>query len=225
MIQDIDVFEHPVVVGYPPGAGGNRLRRALLGVPWAIEARQDLHRIDELKKYSQDIGYPKLPLADCNEVEDPKFNKFPILITHGMNSVVLQRIFPHRKIVKVYCDLYQCFRRHWLVFAKAQMIDYIKKNRLNSLSAQDIQRYIQWSLDYYRDNLDFKQHHSIYIEPNGGEFSEFMIKEFQEFENSDFERAWRTVAKMPQYASLANMDLIKTAKTLSQNLDSGAARA
>ena len=208
----IDVFEHPVVIGYPVGAGGNRLRRMLLGFSWAIEPQNHLHhRISDHRKYSIDDGVPKFPWPDSIELEDPAHAKYPVLITHCMNSQTLRRVFPNRKIVKVYCDFYLAMRRHWQVYAREMTQANIRKHNGGAILPMDIQNVIRWNLDYYRDNIDFTHDHAVYIEPGRGEFEDFMWQEFLAIREPEFEQEWHTVAAEPQYTELANLPMIRSA--------------
>ena len=202
---DIDVFEHPVVIGYPVGAGGNRLRRYLLGVPWDIEPLTHLHRIAELRKYSTDDAVPKFPRPGDTEVAGEGFSKYPVLITHGMNSTVLRQAFPGRKIVKVYCDLHLAMRRHWRVFSREMTQADIRKHNGGAILPEDIQRFIKWNLDYYRDNIDYDQDYAVYLQPGQGEFEDFMFQEFVAIEESEFDQGWHTVLADPNYTQLANL--------------------
>ena len=213
---DIDVFAHPIVIGYPFGAGGNRLRRLLLGVPWMVEPKRHLHRINEVRKYTSEEGIPKFPRPDSTEVESQATRKYPVLTTHCMNSQVLRRVFPGRKIVKIYCDFYLTMRRHWVVYYKSEITAHIKQNKLKTLTTTDIQRYVAWSLDYYRDNIDWEHDHAVYIESGESEFADFMLKEFHETESVDFNRAWKTLMSDPAYAEIANLPMIQNARAWSQ---------
>lgn len=210
-MTDIDVFEHPVVIGYPVGSGGNRLRRMLLGFAWQIEPKTHLHRISELRKYSTDVGVSKFPVPGTTDLEDPAHSKYPVLITHGMNSEVLRQVFPNRKIVKVYCDFFLAMRRHWRVYGRDITQANIRKNNGGAILPEDIEQFIKWNLDYYRDNIDFDHDHAIYLEPGRGEFEDFMLEEFQSIQEPEFEQGWNTVIQDPEYAKIANLPLIQSA--------------
>jgi hypothetical protein len=158
-----------------------------------------------------DHGYPKFPTPHTGEVEPPELSKFPVLITHGMHSVHLRRIFPGRKIVKVYCDLHLSIRRHWVVFSKAQILENIKQHNLLPINNEDIQSFIRWTLDYYRNNITFSHDHGVFIRPGEGEFEDFMLQEFAETQDAEFDQAWDTISQDPNYAWLANLPLIEKA--------------
>lgn len=227
MIQDIDVFEHPVVIAYPPGSGGNRLRRILLKMPWTSEPKQELHRLDEIRKYTIDEGYPKFPGPNNpTEVEDPALSKYPVLTTHGMHSRYLRHAFPDRKIVKVYCEFREAFYRHWVVFGRRHTVDYINANNLLPLNSDDIYRYLEWNMSYYRDNFDFEHDYAVCIAPGQSEFADFMIKEFQECNDPDWERAWWRMTIDANYIGLADIPVLKTVlPNYQENLDSGIVNA
>jgi hypothetical protein len=89
----------------------------------------------------------------------------------------------------------------------------IRRNNGGAILPEDIQRFIRWNLDHYRGNIDFVHDHAVYIESGRGEFEDFILGEFHELEESEFDQAWQVVASDPDYAELANLDLIKLAQS------------
>lgn len=208
------MLQEPVVISYINGAGGNRLKWKLLGFPWTANPLNKLHFQEiNVKNLYIDVGYPKFPAADYGEVEEVSLNKYPILTTHGMYSQVLRKIFPTRKIVKIYCDFRPAFLRHWTVFGRQHLIDH-SKNKDFHPDVGDMQRYIKWLLDYYRGNIDFDHDYAVIISPGRGNFENFMSREFRKIQNPQFDEAWKLICQDPDYRDLANLPIVQTALSL-----------
>lgn len=214
-MQTIDVFSTSVVLAYPNGSGGNRLRYMLAGKPWNLEPGHHflVHPEVRLDGISTDKGYSKWPGPNDTEVEDPSLSCYPILTTHGMKYQTLKKIFPNRKIIKIYCNLKYAFLRHYIVFGKQFIIDH-SENKEREHTLEDLERYIKWNLDYYRDNIDFEHDYAVCISPGRGPFEDFMCNEFSLMQHAVFDEAWRRISPLPEYSYLANLPVLETALAL-----------
>lgn len=205
-----DQFWH---LGFFPGAGGNRLRRLILGLTWDIEPEGYLHRYDGISvKDSTDDGVPKFPKSWYVDYQAENqimlFQSFKaesyIVSSHGMHSPSLKQVFPGRKSLKVYSNLRDSLRRWWAVFGKQWFENSYPSGSVNipTISNQPmtiVEAAIKNHVMYYTRFFDCWHDHAVYILPGQSEFADFMIELFDQArslpESEEFDQQWEVISR------------------------------
>lgn len=93
-----------MIIGYCPGAGGNRLYRALKGFEYStpgLAYDRTMSILEYQDRYPASIDHPQTKKAD--------------ILTHCMNTTLLKNIWPGREIYIIMADEQACLRREWML--------------------------------------------------------------------------------------------------------------
>ena len=184
----------PIVISYFPGSGGNRLAWHLLNVDWQLQPGLAIH-----------TGSHQMPTAinygDRDIRPYPSFNtrivnsSSLVELTHCVNSALLRRHFPGRRIIKIKSNLASSLSRYWTVFGQALHEQEIRK--INSFYALD--KAIHWHWNYYQQTgVDWAADQVYDLEQDSDEFSVFMrgnIEQNRSQEFDDFAFTWQKFKK------------------------------
>jgi hypothetical protein len=204
-------------VGYFPGSGGNRLRRLILGHPWAVQPGDHYHKahgIEELFQY--EVAAPKCPVpyfADLESNEMFRTKSFispsKILLSHCMHIPLTKQIFPNRVTVKIYANLHHSLRRWWAIFGKnfhSADTSTMTVPHLSPTPMGILERTIKTHVDYYTKFMDTTHDHAVYIIAGDSEFADFMLEEFQIICNhpaaDEFDQCWNQTIEDPRWQPL-----------------------
>lgn len=184
----------PIVISYYPGSGGNRLAWHLLNFDWQSQPGLAIHTGShqmpvEINYSDRDIR--PYPSFDTRIVSSSSL----VELTHCVNSALLRRHFPGRRIIKIKSNLTSSLSRYWQVFGRALHEQEIRE--INSFYVLD--KAIHWHWDYYRKTgVDWVADQVYDLEQDADEFSVFMRKNIeqnrsQEFD--DFAFTWQKLKK------------------------------
>lgn len=100
-----------MIICFYPGAGGNRLLRAMMG-----EEYQSIGRSYDLTITTQDFNdrYPRML--------DHKSALKNQVLTHCMNTKLIKRIWPTHEIYVILADQKNCLRREWVLEGHARYL-------------------------------------------------------------------------------------------------------
>ena len=161
----------PVVISYFPGAGGFRFIHHLLGESFDQNPQSNYHQVhrvnDHLIHHNPANQYRYPTLSDHGEVND----SIPIAYTHAVNSDLIRKTYPNRKIIKIKSSLTDALVRYWNVEGKDRWQQEIARlggnAMLNSVMLFHLNYYTKTGVDWNADQL-------IDIESSPDEFSRFM---------------------------------------------------
>lgn len=199
-------------IGYFPGAGGNRFRRQVLGLPWQHNTGDHLHAYHRDQSHvTTDEGVPKFPKSWVIDhprdfqvtlpipFDDHRF----VVISHGMHLPSVRHTFPGRKLIKIYANLRDSLRRWWVVFGKKWSGEMYPTNSVSIPVLGDspmtgLEAAIKTHVDYYTRFFDCCHDHAVYISPGESEFADFMLEDFekakQHHDSVEFDEAWNSIA-------------------------------
>jgi len=197
-------------IGYFPGAGGNRLRRLILGKSWTIESGAHLH------KEGPGVADPGMPKCPTPWYTDPESgatsptksfeSNSKILLSHCMHVPLTKQIFPNRATVKIYADLNQSLRRWWVIFGKNfnnTKTDPVTIPPISPTPMGILEHTIKSHVDYYTKFMDAAHDHAMYIIAGDSEFADFMLEEFQNIRNhplaDEFDQCWYQITTDPRW--------------------------
>jgi hypothetical protein len=172
----------PVVVSYFPGAGGFRFMHHLLGKSFDLNPSGNYHHsnLDCNNLIHHDPGnqYRYPTLSDHGEID----NSIPIAYTHSVNSDLIRKTYPKRKIIKIKSSLTDALVRYWNVAGKERWQQEIARlggnAMLNSVMLFHLNYYTKTGVDWSADQL-------IDIESGPDEFSVFMRDQLTQHRLSD----------------------------------------
>lgn len=172
----------PVVISYFPGAGGFRFIHHLLGESFDQKSQDNYHQVhrvnDHLIHHNPANQYRYPTLSDHGEID----NSIPIAYTHAVNSDLIRKTYPKRKIIKIKSSLTDSLVRYWNVAGKdrwQQEIVRLDGNAmLNSVMLFHLNYYTKTGVDWSADQL-------IDIETDTHEFSVFMRDQLAQHKLSD----------------------------------------
>jgi hypothetical protein len=175
----------PVVISYFPGAGGFRFICHLLGESFDQNPQGNYHQVrqanDHLIHHNPANQYRYPTLSDHGEIN----NSIPIAYTHAVNSDLIRKTYPKRKIIKIKSSLSDSLVRFWNVEGKdrwQQEIAQLGGNAmLNSVMLFHLHYYTKTGVDWSADQL-------IDIESDPDEFSVFMRDQLAQHKLSDTHR-------------------------------------
>ena len=161
----------PVVISYFPGAGGFRFIHHLLGESFDQNPQSNYHQVhrvnDHLIHHNPANLYRYQTLSDHGDVND----SIPIAYTHAVNSDLIRKTYPNRKIIKIKSSLTDALARYWNVEGKDRWQQEIARlggnAMLNSVMLFHLNYYTKTGVDWNADQL-------IDIESSPDEFSRFM---------------------------------------------------
>ena len=172
----------PVVISYFPGAGGFRFIHHLLGESFDQNPQSNYHQVhrvnDHLIHHNPANQYRYPTLSDHGEVND----SIPIAYTHAVNSDLIRKTYPNRKIIKIKSSLTDALVRYWNVEGKDRWQQEIARlggnAMLNSVMLFHLNYYTKTGVDWNADQL-------IDIESSPDEFSRFMREQLTQHRLSD----------------------------------------
>jgi len=184
----------PVVISYYPGSGGNRLAWRLLNFDWQAQPELAIHTGSHLMPTAINYGDRDIrpyPSFDTRIVNSSSL----VELTHCVNSALLRRHFPGRRIIKIKSNLASSLSRYWQVFGQALHEQEIRK--INSFYALD--KAIQWHWNYYQQTgVDWEADQVYDLGQDSDEFSVFMrenIEQNRSQEFDDFAFTWQKFKK------------------------------
>jgi hypothetical protein len=172
----------PVVISYFPGAGGFRFIHHLLGESFDQNPQDNYHQVhrvnDHLIYHNPANQYRYPTLSDHGKID----NSIPIAYTHAVNSDLIRKIYPKRKIIKIKSSLTDALVRYWNVAGKDRWQQEIARlggnAMMNSVMLFHLNYYIKTGVDWSADQL-------IDIETDTDEFSVFMRDQLAQHKLSD----------------------------------------
>jgi hypothetical protein len=172
----------PVVISYFPGAGGFRFIHHLLGESFDQKPQDNYHQVhrvnDHLIHHNPANQYRYPTLSDHGEID----NSIPIAYTHSVNSDLIRKTYPKRKIIKIKSSLTDALVRYWNVAGKDRWQQEIVRlggnTMLNSVMLFHLNYYTQTGVDWSADQL-------IDIETDSDKFSVFMRDQLSQHRLSD----------------------------------------
>ena len=172
----------PVVISYFPGAGGFRFIHHLLGESFDQNPQSNYHQVhrtnDHLIHHNPANQYRYPTPSDHGEVND----SIPIAYTHAVNSDLIRKTYPNRKIIKIKSSLTDALVRYWNVEGKDRWQQEIARlggnAMLNSVMLFHLNYYTKTGVDWNADQL-------IDIESSPDEFSRFMREQLTQHRLSD----------------------------------------
>jgi hypothetical protein len=184
----------PVVISYYPGSGGNRLAWHLLNVDWQLQPGLAIHTGSH--QMPAEINYSDRDIRPYPSFDTRIVNRSSLVeLTHCVNSALLRRHFPGRRIIKIKSNLASSLSRYWTVFGQALHEQEIRK--INSFYALD--KAIQWHWNYYQQTgVDWAADQVYDLEQDSDEFSVFMrenIEQNRSQEFDDFAFTWQKFKK------------------------------
>jgi hypothetical protein len=176
----------PVVISYYPGSGGNRLARMLAEYDWQTDPGTALHcgtqSTPRINYADRDIR--PYPTESTRIVRRTNF----VELTHCVNSDMLLRHFPGRRIVKIKSSLTRSLSRYWTVAGQYQFDQELTQHHA-------ITKVLAWHYDYYNaTGVDWQADELYDLESGTDEFCRFMQQEMQHSRSEEFDQyvfAWQ----------------------------------
>ena len=161
----------PVVISYFPGAGGFRFIHYLLGESFDQNPQSNYHQVhrvnDHLIHHNTANQYRYPTPSDHGEIND----SIPIAYTHTVNSDLIRKTYPNRKIIKIKSSLTDALVRYWNVEGKDRRQQEIAQLGGNAM----LDSVMLFHLHYYtKTGVDWNADQLIDIESSPDEFSRFM---------------------------------------------------
>jgi hypothetical protein len=186
---------NPVVVSYFPGAGGFRFIHHLLGKSFDQNPQgnyhQHRHGNEHLIYHNPADQYRYPTLSDGFVVTDPA----PIAYTHAINSDIIKRVYPGRKIVKIKSNLLDSLARYWNV----EGVHHHQQNIENLGLKRVFSRVMTFHWRYYfLTGVDWSADQLIDLESDTDKFSVFMRDQLEHNRSSDayqYLKNWQFVTR------------------------------
>ena len=116
-------------------------------------------------------------------------------LTHCVNSALLRRHFPGRRIIKIKSNLVSSLSRHWTVYARNYFEQEIRKISISHALNLDV----HWHWNYYsKTGVDWAADQVYDLTQPADEFSVFMqenIEQNRSQEFDDFVQTWQKFKK------------------------------
>jgi hypothetical protein len=172
----------PVVVSYFPGAGGFRFIHHLLGESFDQNPRGNYHHdgsVDDSMMYYNPADQYRYPTqATQEEIKDPA----PIAYTHAINTDIIKKVYPGRRIIKIKSNLVAALARYWNVEGVQHHQQDIENLGLNTV----FRRVMNFHRRYYSETgVDWSADQLINIDQDPGEFCVFMRDQLAQNQSSD----------------------------------------
>ena len=173
----------PVVISYYPGSGGNRLAYKLIGYDWQADPGTAFHRGGHHLHY---INYNDRDIRPYPTNSTRIIHRSNLIeLTHCLNSNLIARHFPGRRVIKIKSKLTQSLGRYWRVAGQFQFQQEILK--ISQQHAMD--KVISWHWDYYTNvKVDWEADELHDIDSGTDEFCEFMRQDLINTQSLDFEQ-------------------------------------
>lgn len=172
----------PVVVSYFPGAGGFRFIHYLLGKSFDQDPQGNYHQVlldTEHVIYHNPADQYRYPtLYNGTAVPDSA----PIAYTHAINSDIIKRVYPGRKIIKIKSNLADSLTRYWNVEGMQHHQQAISNLGLNSMLYRVMN--FHWRY-YFATGVEWSADQLIDLESDLDEFSVFMRDQLTHNRSSD----------------------------------------
>ena len=191
----------PCVISYFPGAGANRLAHWLAGNDWRANPDGHAH---SLQIDSSFINYAHSKFLFIK----PDFGAIPatkhkVALTHCMNSELVRKYYPGRKLIKIRADFWACIGRLWHVQVRDSEWAPVLQKRVMTPS-KAINRFLNWHIDYYQETgVDWDGDEVYDVLHSDHEFCEHMrdmLKTQQDPEYMKFMMVYRrTRANLPEF--------------------------
>jgi len=94
-----------MIIAYYPGAGGNKYYCNITNREW-----QTHHQGYDLHVKDQEFQHRYLYHDSVSNGD------FPVILTHCMNTPLIQKIWPNLPIFVILADMHSCLRRQWLLY-------------------------------------------------------------------------------------------------------------
>jgi hypothetical protein len=179
----------PVVISYYPGSGGNRLARMLANYDWQTDPGTALHggpRPTPSINYA-DRDIRPYPTESTRVVRRTNL----IELTHCINSDLLSKQFPGRRVIKIKSNLAHSLSRYWSVAGQYQFVQEIRKISLQHA----MNKVVAWHWDYYTaTGVDWQADELYNIDSGTDEFCKFMRLDMQQSCSVEFDQyvfAWQ----------------------------------
>jgi hypothetical protein len=137
----------PCVISYFPGAGANRLARWFAGNDWQANPSGNAHSVPITPGF---INYAHSKFLFIK----PDFGAIPatthpVALTHCMNSELVRKYYPDRKLIKIRADFWDCMGRAWHVQARDEIwVPWLQRGVPVSKA---INMFLNWNIDYYQE--------------------------------------------------------------------------
>ena len=176
----------PVVISYYPGSGGNRLACMLANYDWQTNPGASLHggtRPTPSINYA-DRDIRPYPTESTRIVRRTNF----VELTHCVNSDLLTKHFPGRRIIKIKSNLPHSLSRYWAVAGQYQFDQELTQHHAMT-------KVLVWHHDYYNaTGVDWQADELYDLESDSDEFCKFMQQEMQHSRSAEFDQyvfAWQ----------------------------------
>lgn len=184
----------PVVISYYPGSGGNRLAWHLLNFNWQSQPGSAIHIGSH--RMPAEINYSDRDIRPYPSFDTRIINSSSLVeLTHCVNSALLRRHFPGRRIVKIKSNLASSLSRYWQVFGRALLEQEIREISMSHALTKSI----NWHWNYYqKTGVDWAADQVYDIDQDFDEFSVFMrenIEQNRSQEFDDFVQTWQKFKK------------------------------
>lgn len=174
----------PCIVSYFPGAGGFRFIYHLLGKSFDQNPQGNYHGrelISNSSIYHNSANQYRYPTLLChNVIKDPA----AIAYTHAINTNLIKKMYPGRKIIKIKTNLPRSLMRFWNVYGQER-----HGNSIASLGwEQTLDQVLMFHYEYYRETgVDWAADQVIDINTDTSDFSVFMRDQFAQHASPDLE--------------------------------------
>lgn len=182
----------PCVISYFPGAGGNRLARWFAGDDWQGNPNGHAHLLPFTPGFINDAHSKFVFLK-------PDFTPIPVTthtvaFTHCLNSDLVRKYYPGRKLIKIRADFWECMGRAWHVQVRdIEWAPILQKGYINQSTA--INKFLNWNIDYYQEtSVDWEADEVYDVEHSDHEFCVVMrdlLAKQQDPEYIKFMSVWR----------------------------------
>ena len=158
----------PCVISYFPGAGGNRLARLFAGDDWRANPGSNAHYAPFTPGF---INYAHSKFVFLRRDFSPiPITSHTVTFTHCLNSDLVRKYYPARKLIKIRGDFWACMGRAWHVQVRDAAWAPGLQKRLMTPS-QAINKFLNWTIDYYQETgVDWDGDEVYDIEQNNNEF-------------------------------------------------------
>lgn len=192
----------PIVISYYPGAGGFRLAYYLYDKIWNRKPGQHYHCADagcsppeRMRNYKLNSNAGGHFLTVNSPVIE---SSYPIELSHCLNSEILRRCFPNRKIIKIKSPLLPALARYWQVFGcqNPTVVNKIIKTQFytenyNTGLFYFILQQAHYEYEYYTQTpVDWMADQLFDIELGQDEFCQFMRDEYLHSQSLEALDAW-----------------------------------
>ena len=191
----------PCVISYFPGAGANRLARWFDNKDWLGNPNGHAHLVPFTPGFINDTHFDFVfPKQDSPLIPATTHT---VAFTHCLNSELVRKHYPGRKLIKIRADFWDCIGRVWHVQVRDIEWAPVLQKRLMTPS-KAINKFLNWNIDYYRETgVDWEADEVYDVEHSDHEFCVAMrdlLKKQQDPEYVKFMMVYRrTQANMPEF--------------------------